>query len=172
MALTQSAWISKTVNGALVSTCTVVQTTAENDAYTLKTPKELDTTRPFLLSVQASATPDGVAVPFDIWVGYGEDFALTGNDSTVAATSGAKFKQIFDDIVLAVTPLVYTFLIDPYLPVADVVTVAAIATGPKVRVPSAPYYVFNLNGGSTLNAATMTFTIAQPAVDRRLNSNV
>jgi hypothetical protein len=171
MALTQGAWTSKTVNGALVSSCTVTATTAENDAYTLKTPKELDTSRPFLLSVVYSATPDGQATPFDIWVGYGDDFALTGNDSTVAATSGAKYKQIFDDTVLAVTPLVYTFAIDPYLPVADVVTVAAIATGPKVKVPVAPYYAFNLNGGSTLNAHTATFTIVQPAIDRRLNTN-
>lgn len=161
MALTQSAWTEKTANRQYVATCTVAATTAENDAYTLKTPAGLDPTKPFTVALVTSATPDGQALPVDIWLGWGDNFVLAGNDTTVAATNGAKFKQIFDDAVLAVTPLVYTFLIDPGLPVADVVTVAAIATGPKVRVPSAPYYAFNLNGGSTLNAHTATWTIIQ-----------
>jgi len=81
--------------------------------------------------------------------------------ASVVATRGAKFKQLFDDCVLAVTPLIYTFLIDPTLIVADVVTVAAIATGPKIKVPPAPYFAFNLNGGSTLAAATATWYIVQ-----------
>lgn len=161
MALTQSAWSNNTVNGVLVSTSTVIATTAENDAYTLKTPKELDTTRAFTLLYLTSATPDGQATPMDIWLGYNDNFAITGNDSTVAATNGARFKQFFDDGVLAVTPLIYSFVFDPYLPVADVVTVAAIATGPKIRIPAAPYYAFNVNGGSTLNAATHTFILVQ-----------
>lgn len=165
MALTQSAWavttINKTGNPKTKAVCTVTATTAENDAYTLKTPPQIDTTKPYTLFVQYSATPDAVATPLDLWVGFGDDFALSGDGANVVATSGAKFKQIFDDTVLAVTPLVYSFLIDPSLPVADVVTVAAIATGPKVRVPGASAHAFNLNGGSTLAAATHTYTIIQ-----------
>jgi len=161
MALTKSAWVDTTVNGKLVSTCTVIATTAENDAYTLKTSTRLDGSKPFVLYYKAAATPDAQALPLDIWIGYADTFALSGDSTTVAATSGAKFKQIFDDVVLAVNTLIYSFLIDPDLPVADVVTVAAIATGPKVRVPPSPYYAFNCNGGSTLAATTHTFVIVQ-----------
>lgn len=161
MALTQSAWSTTTVGKHLISTCTVAATTAENDAYTLKTPAELDTTKPFTVGLTFSGTPDGSALPVDIWLGWSDDFALSGDGASVAATDGAKFKQIFDNVVGAVSGLVYVFTIDPDLPVADVVTVAAIATGPKVRVPSAPYYAFNLNGASTLAAETATWTIIQ-----------
>jgi hypothetical protein len=159
MALTQSEWSVKTVNKHLVMSCTVAATTAEYDAYTLKTPKDLDPTKPWILSVVTSATPDGSALPLDLWVGYADDFALT--TEPVSATSGYQFKSIFDDIVLAVTPIEYCFYMDPESPVADVVTVAAIASGPKVRVPVAPYYIFNLDGTSTLNAHTATWTIVQ-----------
>lgn len=135
MALTQSAWSSKTVGTKTVATCTVVSTTAENDAYTLRTPKDIDVSKPYTLLYFASATPDGQALPPDIWIGYGADFALSGDGANVVATSGAKFKQMFDDVVLAVAPLVYTFKVQPDLAVADVVTVAAIATGPKGGSP-------------------------------------
>ncbi len=165
MALTQSAWTIAGSGGTkqvLVASCTVVSTTAENDAYTLKTPKELDTTRPFTMLYKASATPDGQALPMDVWVGYNDDFVLSGDGANVVAASGAKLKQIFDDVVLAVTPLIYTFVFDPDLKVADVVTVAAIASGPVVKFPKGiPYLAFNCNGGSTLAAATHTFVIVQ-----------
>lgn len=162
MALTQSDWTIKSVNGKLVATCTVVSTTAENDAYTKKTPKELDVTKPWTMIYSAAATPDGQALPLDIWIGYSDSFALSGDGANVVATgTGSNYKQIFDDVVLAVTPIGYSFQIDPNLAVADVVTVAAIATGPKVKVPVAPYYAFNLDGGSTLAATTHTFTIIQ-----------
>lgn len=162
MALTQSDWTIKTVNGKMVATSTVVSTTAENDAYTKKTPKQLDVTKPWTLIYSAAATPDGQALPLDIWVGYSESFDLSGDGANVVATgTGAEYKQIFDDVVLAVAPKAYTFQFDPDLAVADVVTVAAIATGPKVKVPVAPYYAFNLDGGSTLAATTHTFTIIQ-----------
>lgn len=161
MALTQTEWTVKTVGKKTIATCSVTATTAENDAYTLKTPKEIDVNKAYTLFLVTSATPDGVALPLDIWVGYGDNFVLSGDGANVVATNGAKFKQIFDDVVLAVTPLVYAFKIDPNLAVADVVTVAAIATGPKVGVPHATAHAFNLNGGSTLNAHTATFIVVQ-----------
>lgn len=165
MALTQSAWTVSTVGkSVLKATCTVTATTAENDAYTLKTPKELDVRRPWTLFLVTSATPDGQALPVDIWAGYADNFALSGDGANVVATgTGAKYKQIIENAVTAVTPLAFAFHFDPNQEVADVVTVAAIDTGLKVKIPVAPYYAFNLNGGSTLNAHTATWTIVQPS---------
>lgn len=166
MALTQSAWTVSTLGEGekktLVATCTVQQTTSENDAYTLKTPDALNPKKPWILGLVTSATPDGEALPVDLWVGYSNSFALSGNNTSVSASgTGAKYKQIMDDVVLAVSPLMYVWQMDPNLAVADVVTVAAIATGLKVKVPVAPYYAFNLNGNNTLNAATSTWVIIQ-----------
>lgn len=166
MALTQGAWTQvhqDQLNASKFSVwqCTVVSTTAENDAYTLKTPSLLDTSRKWTLYYKASATPDGQALPLDLWVGYSDNFAISGDSTTVTATDGANFKNIMDDVVLAVSPLNYAFDMDPNLAVADVVTVSAIASGLKVKVPVAPYYAFNLDGGSTLAAVTHTFTIVQ-----------
>jgi hypothetical protein len=160
MALTQSEWAVKTVEEKLVMQCTVTCTTAENDAYTKATPRDLDTKKPFILILSTSAALDGAAVPLDVWVGYDPSFALSGNDSTVAATFGHKFQQITDDNGYAVASTA-VFFFDPNLPVAQVVTIAAIATGYKVRTPCAPRLAFNLNGGSTLLACTATFTIIQ-----------
>ena len=165
MALTQGNWTQKTLrnrkDNIVAWECTVVSTTAENDAYTKKTPAGLDPTKPWMLFYKAAATPDGSALPVDLWVGMGDDFALSGDGATVAATNGSNYKSIMNDVVLAVDTIRYSWMIDPDLAVADVVTVAAIATGLKVKVPVAPYYAFNLNGASTLAATTHTFTIVQ-----------
>tara|TARA_R110000824_G_scaffold111891_9_gene260727 strand:- start:1017 stop:1502 length:486 start_codon:yes stop_codon:yes gene_type:complete len=161
MALTQSAWSDTTVQGKLVSTCTVAQTAAEKDAYTLKTPTSLNTDEAWTLSLTFSGTPDGTALPVDLWMGYGDDFAISGDHTTVAATSGGEFKTIMDDVVLAVGGLEYVWLMDPDLAVADVVTVAAIATGLKVKIPRAPYYAINLDGAGALLAVTGTWKIIQ-----------
>lgn len=161
MALTQSAWTDTTVDGLFVSVCTVASTTAENDAYTLKTSTGLDPTIPWELYYTASATPDAQALPFDLYVGFSSSFAIAGDGATVAATDGVKFKQIFDDVVTGVDPVSINFLMDPDAQKADVVTIAAVASHPKIHVPIAPYYAFNLNGGSTLAAVTHTFRIVQ-----------
>jgi len=173
MALTQGSWAKTSDEGFNKWECTVLQTSSENDAYTLKTPKELDGSRKWSMAMSASATADGAALPLDLWVGYNSDFALSGNDTAVTAGSnGAMFKNICDDCVLAVTTLKYHFQFDPDLPVADVTTVAAIANGFKARVPYAPYYVFNLDGGGTLNnAITVTWTIYQ-SVDNDGKTNL
>ena len=166
MALTQVAWTKATEGNQLVVSCSVTATTAENDAYTkwLDTKKMgLDPYKPFTLIYYASATPDGQALPLDMWIAWDGGTEISGDGANVVCAVGAKFKQIFDDVVLAVddTPLAYAFVLDPNLPVADVVTVAAIATGPKVKIPSMPYYAFNANGGSTLAAVTHYFKIIQ-----------
>ncbi len=161
MALTQGAWTKKTVNGFIRMTCNVAFEATETDAYTLKTPTELDPTKSWDLIIAAAVTPDGQALPLDIWVGHDSDFVLSGQGASVVATNGGMYKQLCDDVVLAVTTVEYVFHMEPGLAVADVVTVAAIATGFKANIPIAPYYAFNLDGGSVLIATNMDFTIIQ-----------
>lgn len=166
MALTQSVWSSETVGDQVVVSCSVTATTAENDAYTKWLDLKafgLDATKALTLIYYASATPDGQALPLDMWIGWKKGTEISGDGATVACAVGAKYKQIFDDVVLAVddTPLAYAWQLDPNLAVADVVTVAAIATGPKVKIPQMPLIAFNANGGSTLAAATHYFKIIQ-----------
>lgn len=164
--LTQSAWTVSTLGeGAkktLVCSCTVLPATDRTDAFTLKTPTALDPRKPWLLGLTFSGTPDGQALPVDLWIGTGDTAALSGDGSTtLVATKCAEYKSIMDDCRTAVSGLMFTWLMDPNLAVADVVTVAAIATGLKIKTPIAPYYIFNLDGGSTLAAETATWTIIQ-----------
>lgn len=161
MASVAGAWTEKTVNGLWRATCNVVYTSVR-DAYTLKTPDNLDSSRSWQLIISAAATPDGSAVPLDLWVGHDTDFVLSGDNPTVA-TNGGLFVQLTDDINLAVTTIEHIFLLDPYLAVADVVTIAAIATGYKVKVPIAPYYAIALNGATTMATTNNDFTIVQSA---------
>jgi hypothetical protein len=163
MALTQGAWTEQTTSNsnAVVYKCTVTFTTAENDAYTLKTPVDaIDPTKQGSVWIVCAATPDGVALPVDVWGGWA-NFALSGDGASVEAADGVKIKQVLDDCVLAVDPLIYQIDFDPDLPVADVTTVAAIASGLKVRIPKFPHYAFNLNGASTLNATSADFYTVQ-----------
>lgn len=165
MALTQSAWTVKSVKDQTVAQCTVTATTAENDAYTLATPSAIDCKKPYSLTVCFSAAPDSaVVVPIAIWLGFREDFALSGDSTAVApviANSGAKFKNVIDDAITAITPVSATVSVDPFLPQADVIAIASIASGLKSRVPAAPCHVIHLDGASTLLAHTATYTIVQ-----------
>jgi hypothetical protein len=163
MALTQSAWSALTTGRGKfqIWKCTVAHTTGENDAYTLKTPALIDTTKPWTLLISASGTINGEANPLDLWLGFADDFALSGNDTTVAATSGVRYKQILDDALTAYgTVLMIHF--DPDLPVADVVAIGSVGSGLKVRIPVAPYYALNLNGTSAFSGSvTTTYYIMQ-----------
>lgn len=162
MALTQGEWIQQVGGDSNLQIwkANVAFTTAENDAYTKPIPLSIDTTRQYTLLVQAAATPDGQALPIDIWLGYGNSFALSGDSSSVVATDGFKYKELLNDGVLAVaTP--YGITIDPELPVADVLAVASIGSGLKVRIPKGFRAAFNLNGGSTLNATNCNFWVIQ-----------
>ena len=162
MALTQGVWKKTTSNGYHKWECVVSQTASETDAYTLPTPKELDGSKQWSMTMSASGTADGEALKMDLWAGYNDDFAVSGDGTGVTAgTNGFEVKQICDDCVLAVTTLKYSWIFDPKLVVSDVVTVAAIANGFKVRTPIAPFYAFNLDGGSALAAVDVTWTIFQ-----------
>ena len=167
---TVSAWTESRVGytgGSLYkATCTVQADTANTDAGTLKTPRGLDVRRPWTLIFSAATTPDGQTLPLDLWYGYADDFVLTNGASACTATRGADFLQLCDDVVLAVAARPFAFSMVPSNyndggAVADVVAVAAIATGFKARIPAAPYYAFNLNGGSALAAVVSTYIIIQ-----------
>lgn len=163
MSLTQSAWVDESANGFLVLTCTVHQTSSETDAYTLKTPANtVDGTRPWRLSHTSDKAPETGALPVDIWIGYADNFVLSGQGASVVAASGAWYMQINDQGEGAGLDVEYSYLIDPNLGIADVVTVSAIASGYKVNVPASPYYAFNFNGGSALSDdCTTTWKITQ-----------
>lgn len=159
MALTKGAWTTSTVNKRFVATCTVTAQTSDNDIYTLKTPTGLDPTKPWVLVVNsAGATLDATvaAIPLDVYIGYSDTFALTGNDTTVAATGGSLFKAgVIDDVRTAAQ----TVLFDPNLAQSEV---TAIATGGlKCKAPIAPYYIFNANCASAVSAGDCTFKIIQ-----------
>lgn len=161
MAIEQNDWTAKTVNGFLVMTCTFACDTVLYDTYTYKTPANtVDGTKPFALFMSAAATLDGEAVPFNLWIGYDDNFALTGDTPTLA-TNGGHYVQLTDDLVLAVTTVEHIFHIHPDLGVADVVTAAAIATGYKVNVPPSPYYAFAIDGATEVTADAITAVIVQ-----------
>ena len=154
MALTQGAWSVSTVNGVNIMTCTVTATTAENDAYTLKTPEELDGSRPWTLIANAAGTTlDGSTGPVDVWLGTSSNAALSGDGGSVAGTDAYNYKAVIADIKAAVG----TCICDPNLNTADVANV-------HVKVPAAPYYILNLDGGSTLAAEDCIWIIIQDAV--------
>lgn len=156
MALTQGTWTTKSIGNHVHMMCNVAFTTAENDAYTLKTPAALDPKRPWTLIVTPAATADGSALPLDLWIGTDTDFALSGDGASVVATSGAEYKNICDDVSAATGRVIS---MDPEGRLADV---TAIATGGlKIKVPIAPYYAFNLDGSTTLNATNCDFCIIQ-----------
>ena len=161
MALTQNAWATTTSNGYNKFECTVVHTTSESDAYTLRTPSALDGSRPWVLQGHTAIAADNAALAVDVWLGFNNDFALSGDTTAVTAGSnGVRYKEIMDDARTALPTYRFAWLMDPKLPVADVVTLAAIDTGLKVRMPEAPYYSISLNG-DTLIATTATWTIFQ-----------
>ncbi len=163
MSLTQSEWTEESVNGFLVLTCTVHQTSTEYDAYTLKTPANtVDGTRPWRLSHTSSAAPESGAMPVEIWIGYDDNFAISLQHTSIIAASGAKYKQINDEGQGAVLDVEYSYLIDPNLGVADIVTLTNIAKGYKVNVPAAPYYAFNFAGTTVLvDDVTTTWKVTQ-----------
>ena len=170
MALTQNNWTTTTSNGYNKFECTVVHTTSESDAYSLKTPSALDGSRPWFLQASTAIAADNAALAVDLWIGFNDDFALSGDTTAVTAGSnGVRYKEIMDDARTALPTYRFAWIMDPDLPVADVVTLAAITDGLKVRVPAAPYYVIALNG-DTLIATTATYTIFQKVVGGGSNS--
>jgi hypothetical protein len=160
MALTQGTWSETSLNGSLILECDVTATVAENDGYTLKTPDSLDTSRPWTLVVNATdqaLDAAGTACPVHIWGGYANDFALTGDGASVAATSGFKVGSSVMDKVQAVQCSV---IVDPNYTGAKVQSTDAGVVG-IVNCGTHPNYVIHYDGGSTLAAKTCKIIIVQ-----------
>ena len=159
MALTQGAWSSTSVNGVNVHSCVVTATTAENDGYTLKTPKALDTSKPWVLVANSeSIAIDGSSTTVvDIYGGYWDSFAITGDAGTVAATDGTLIgTAVMDDIKASQVSII----VDPNYTGAVVTSTVAGVRG-RINLGQFPYYAFNANAGSTLAAADCTWKIIQ-----------
>jgi hypothetical protein len=170
----RSAWTEKIVgyasNRVYVANCTVLAAVANWNAYTVKTPRGLDVKRPFTLQVYFSGDISGSGTPtLNIWGGYDDDFQVANTDGMTAAstaTSGAGKIKILDNVATVISTLPLAVQVTPHSfnsggAVADVVTIAAIATGPKVRVPCLPYYAFGVDGGAVLAAVTGNYKIIQ-----------
>lgn len=158
MGLTKGAWSVRTVNDQTVLECDVIATTSENDIYTLKTPKgSIDPTRPWILMVNtAAADISDNADPVDIWAGYADDFEITGNNTTVAATSGGEVASaVMDDV--SDEALVVT--VNPNRTAAKVQAITD--TAGEVNAGVAPYYAINVDSGSTVKDETTHFVIIQ-----------
>ncbi len=151
MALTKTAWDISVVNGHLVMECDVTHEATDEDSYTLKTPaRTLDPTRSWILMVNtAGVTLDGSACPIDIWAGYADGFAMTGNEGgTIAANYGVEVAEAVIDDVKSVGLAV---IIDPNY---NGTTVQTALSGPVLGIRNcgtAPYYAIHLDGGSAMD---------------------
>lgn len=156
-----NVWSAGKSGEFVIAQCQVTTDANNLCLFTKKTPQSIDTTKKYTLIVEASAAQDGAAAPLAIYAGYADDFALAGTTAAPTVTSGAKYANLTDDLGYAAAAIM-SFIIDPELPVANVVTIAAVATGMKSRVPPTAYHAFSLNAASgTLLAHTLTFTIIQ-----------
>jgi len=163
-AQTQTAWTSSTINGFGIWTGTAT-TDANNEVnWSLKTPVELNTSAPWSLIVAASAAQDGAAAPLMLWGGYSDDFALAGTTARATATDGVQLGELTDDIGYAAAVAGVNFNMTPGSSgLANIVTIAAVATGMRFNVPIFPYYGFELHSddGGVLAAHTLTWKIVQ-----------
>ncbi len=164
---TVSEWSGSTVNGVAYYTCTAL-TDANNEInYTKRTGDWLDPRKPWTLIVSASAAQDGAAAPLMVWGGYSKSFAISGTTARATATDGAQLGELTDDLGYAAAVPGMAFNITPGSSgLANIVTIAAVATGMRFNMPIMPYYAFELmaDDAATLLAHTLTFRIIQ---DRR-----
>jgi len=163
-AQTQTAWTASTVNGFGIWTGTATTDATNEVNWSLKTPVELNTSAPWSLIVAASAAQDGAAAPLMLWGGYSDDFALAGTTTRATATDGVQLGELTDDLGYAAAVLGMHFAMNPgSTGLANVVTVAALATCMRHNVPVFPYYAFELmaDDAVTLLAHTLTFKIIQ-----------
>ena len=148
-------------DGFMESYCTCLIDTANVVAWTKKTPEFLKPEKPWTLLVSFSGATDTGATPLDIYLGYNSNAALSGTASATASNC-VKYKQVLDDCGYTDPTIAKAIIFDPSLGVADVVTIAAVANGLKVKVPIMPHYLFNITANSgQLLGVTVTFRIIQ-----------
>lgn len=157
MALIQGAWAVTSVNGRMKAQCTV-SNTGMLDAYTLKTPKVLDGSKPWTLFVTADEDLDASAVYVDVWGGYSDSFALASENPPTAVGTGCEIFATTTDIKAGINT--FALRVIP----GNVGVVAAVTTfpGAVAVIPPLPYYVINLDGADAIDdVAIITFTIIQ-----------
>ncbi len=155
--LESGAWTEGSVNGQLVLECDVVVDSSISDGYTLKRPaRTIDPTKSWKLMVNTGIVDiDDATVLVDLWAGFDDDFALAGDTTTVAATSGAEIASgIMDDVKYSTL----TTIVDPNY-TGTMVQAASNVVG-IVNGGTAPYYAFNLDG-DTMKSVTVHFVIVQ-----------
>lgn len=163
-AQTVGAWTTTYLPGFKKIVCEVTTDNANEILFTNKTPDTLDTSKPWVLTIAASAAQDGAAAPVAIHIGYSTDFALAGTTARATVTDGAMFGNITDDLGFAAAVPGMSFNMTPGSSgLANIVTIAAVATGMRFNVPVVPYYAFELYAAdsATLLAHTLTYTIIQ-----------
>ena len=154
MALTVGDWVEKTVNGQYVAYCDVTSTTSEELIATAKSPKGLDTTKPYLLVVNSeSVTMDSTSavIPVDIYAGYSEDFALSVATDTLTVTDGA---LIANNMIADVRTAIGSVIVDPNLQIAN-------SAGVICRGAASGYHGYTATAASVLSAATTRFVVMQ-----------
>ena len=165
-AQTQTAWTTTHLRGFKVYSSTSTTDTANDSNWSLKTPGSLDSSKPWSLIISADAQQDGAAAPIMIWGGYTDDFALAGTAGRATATDGVQLGELTDDIGYAGAVAGVNFNMTPGSSgLANIVTIAAVATGLRHNVPVFPYYAFELmaDDAAELLAHTLTFKIVQSA---------
>ena len=154
MALTQSAWTGKTVNGRVVLTCNVAGTD-DADITTVRTPKELDPERPWSLAVYINEdlSASGSAA-VDIWGGYSDTCSLATAD---VGTDCILVHANSNDLDAGGTQVINVFP-----GINGTLTQVTNASPGTALIPPFPYYIINVDLSSTLqDAATIYFTIVQ-----------
>jgi hypothetical protein len=160
---TLSAWTQKKTGDDKLKMfqCTCLIDTANVVAWTYRTPSLLDTSKPWTLIFSADTATDTQATPLTIYGGYTTSSAITGT-AAVTASNCVLIGTVIDDCCYTTPTVAKAVAFDPNSAVADVVTVAAVATGLKMKIPAMANYLFVITAGSgTLLGATVTFTIVQ-----------
>lgn len=159
MGLIQTDWVATTVNGHTVLKCTLTQeSSAAQDSFTYKTPKELDPNKSWILVVNtAGTTIESTTLPVDMWAGYDENATLADDSGTdVSATSTSEIAAAIMDNVEAEK---LASVIDPHYIGTRIQAITDV--GGHINLSKAPYYIINLDGTSALTEAACLIVITQ-----------
>lgn len=157
MALTQGEWNSTTVNGRLVSTCSIIGGAAADRYVATKiSPKGLDGSKPFTLIVTTGENMTAAGTTYTNIYGAYDEAASVGSTGTL--TSCALIAQNTNDLDAGATGVIHI------LPgVNGNVTQVTNASPGWSVLPAPPRYIFSAFTSADLTAApaTVTFTVYQ-----------
>ncbi len=157
MSYIQGAWSEETINKTTMYKCTITSTSSETDCVTAKTPDSLDSSKPWVLIVNAASTDtsDGTD-PVDIYAATSKAFTSTSEGSTATVTGG---NIVAASVMDAVSDAALTTIVDPNYTGAVVQGVSG--TVGHVNCGTAGNYIINVNGGAARKAADTIFIILQ-----------